>query len=86
MNLRFLKLPMDDGSLSAPFSLSLAGDHEMTLSPCRRVTLYEEDAISLETAGCRVAVRGKGLTLTSYREGEICIRGVILTLSVERSQ
>ena len=85
MNLRFLRLPKEAEGLSAPFVLSVSGDHEITLSPCRRVLLYENDCVRIETTGCTVEIRGEALTLSAFHEKEIKIQGLILSTSIERS-
>ena len=84
MNLRFLRLPKDEEGLSAPFILSVSGDREITLSPCRRVLVYERDLVRLETVGCTVEIRGDQLSLSAYHENEVRIKGLILSLQIER--
>ena len=58
----------------------------MTLAPCRRVILYEKECIRIETVGCFVEIRGSELTLSAYHGEEMRVRGLILSLSVERSR
>ncbi len=84
MNLRFLTLPKEDETLAAPFVLSLSGDHEVTIAPCRRVSLYERDCIKIETIGCTVKIVGDALTLAAFRQKEVSIKGLILSLHIER--
>lgn len=84
MNLRFLPLPKEKEALTAPFTLSLAGDRELTLAPCRRVLVYEDDRIAIETVNCTVEVCGKALSLAAYHENEMRVKGLILSLSIKR--
>lgn len=84
MNLRFLKLPKESESLSAPFFISISGNSEIALSPCRRVLVYESGRIRMETVGCFVEILGDGLTLAAYHGSEVRIRGLILSVSIER--
>lgn len=85
MNLRFWQMPKEDAALVAPFILSMSGDHEITLSPCRRVLLYEDTCIRIETVGCTVEIRGSALTLSAFHGEEIQVKGLILSLGIERS-
>ncbi len=84
MNLRFLRLPKESEALSPPFFISVSGDREITLSPCRRVLLYESDCIRIETVGCTVEIQGGALTLSAYHGQEVRIKGLILSVAIER--
>jgi hypothetical protein len=84
MNLRFLKMPQEKEPLSAPFSLSLSGERELTLAPCRRVLTYESERIRIETVGCTVEIKGEALTLSAFHENEVRVKGLILSVGVER--
>lgn len=84
MNLRFLKLPKESESLASPFFIGVSGDREITLSPCRRVLVYENDCIRIETVGCTVEIRGSELSLSAYHAHEVSIRGLILSVAIER--
>jgi len=85
MNLRFLRLPKESEALSPPFFISVSGDSEITLSPCRRVLTYESDCIRIETVGCTVEIKGEALTLSAYHGKEVRIKGLILSVAIERS-
>lgn len=84
MNLRFLRLPGESEALSPPFFISVSGDSEITLSPCRRVLIYESDLIRMETVGCTVEIKGSALSLSAYHGKEVRIRGMILSVGIER--
>lgn len=85
MNMRFMKMPKENGSLQDPFSLSVLGEREVSLVPCKRILKYEEGDIRIETVGCVVAVKGAGLSLKAYHEKEMRITGRIDSLAIERS-
>ena len=85
MNLRFLRLPQESEALSPPFFISVSGDSEITLSPCRRVLIYESDCIRIETVGCTVEIRGGSLSLSAYHGKDVHIKGLIVSVAIERS-
>lgn len=84
MNFRFLKMPVERESLEEPFNLSVMGEREVTVAPCRRVITYEDALVRVETAGCVVAVTGEGLSLKAYHGKEMRITGRIDSLAIER--
>ena len=82
--MRFMKLPKDNERLADSFSLSLSGQREVSLVPCKKVLTYEEGDIRIETVGCVVAVKGRGLCLKAFHESEMRITGQIDSLAIER--
>ena len=84
MNLKFMKLPKDNERIKDAFSLSLLGEHEVSLVPCKKVLTYEDNLVRVETVGCVVAVLGKELSLKAYHEDAMRITGRIDSLSIER--
>ena len=84
MNLKFMKLPKDNDKIKDSFSLSVLGEREVSLVPCRRVLTYEENDIRIETVGCVVAIKGESLSLKAYHEREMRVMGRIDSLAIER--
>ncbi len=84
MNMKFFKMPRESEKLEDDFMLSILGERELSLIPCRRVLLYEEDAIRIETVGCVVSVKGEGLSLKAYHGKEMRISGRLDAVSIER--
>ena len=85
MNLRFRKLATEQEGIQDPFTLSVLGEREVSLIPCRRVLTYGEESIRVETVGCVVSVKGAGLSLKAYYDKEVRISGEIDGVSIERS-
>ena len=84
MNFKFMKLPKDNERLQDAFSLSLLGEHEVSLAPCKKVLTYEDNLVRVETVGCVVAVTGDSLSLKAYHEDAMRITGRIDSLRIER--
>ena len=84
MNFRFMKLPRDNERITDAFSLSLLGEKEVSLVPCKKVLTYENTLVRVETVGCVVAVCGDSLALKAYHEDAMQITGRIDSVSIER--
>ncbi len=84
MNMRFAKMSVQNESLAESFTVSVAGDREVSVSGCKKVLTYEEDLIRIQTRECVVAVKGEALSLKSFHPGEMRITGRIDTLAIER--
>lgn len=84
MNLKFMKMPKDNERIRDAFSLSVLGEHEVSLVPCKKVLTYENNLVRVETVGCVVAVSGDSLSLKAYHEDAMRITGRIDSLSIER--
>ena len=84
MNFRFMKLPRDNERITDAFSLSLLGEKEVSLVPCKKVLTYENTIVRVETVGCVVAVCGESLSLKAYHEDAMQITGRIDSVSIER--
>lgn len=84
MKIRFAKMSPQNESLAEPFTVSLAGEREVSVTGCKKVLAYEEDLVRIETKGCVVAVQGEALSLKAYHENEMRITGRIDKLAIER--
>lgn len=84
MNLKFMKLPKDNERIRDAFSLSVFGEHEVSLVPCKKVLTYEDSLVRVETVGCVVAVSGASLSLKAYHDDAMRITGRIDSLTIER--
>ena len=84
MNFKFMKLPKDNERIRDAFLLSVQGEREVSLVPCKKVLTYEEHLVRVETVGCVVAVSGKALSLKAYHGDAMRITGRIDMLSIER--
>ena len=84
MNFCFRRMPRESEGLAPPFFVSLSGDHEVAVSPCRRVLQYETNVIRMETVGATVEIRGDQLTLAAFHERDVTVKGLILSVSIER--
>ena len=84
MNLRFMKLPKDNERIKDAFSLSVLGEREVSLVPCKKVLTYEDTLVRVETVGCILAVQGEALSLKAYHEDAMRITGKIDSVVIER--
>lgn len=84
MNLRFMKLPSDNERIKDAFSLSVLGEREVSLVPCKKVLTYEDTLVRVETVGCVVAVVGAALSLKAYHGDAMRITGRIDSVAIER--
>lgn len=67
---------------SGPF-IELRGRREICIQGCRKILLCETDAVRLSLREGVLAVRGRGLSCTTYFAGAVSIRGVICGVEFE---
>ena len=75
---RLLSLPT--GSLTDIPHIELNGDSELYVENCRRLDVYEEDEIRLDTACGQIQIVGYGLHLTGMTADSIAVNGRILAI------
>jgi hypothetical protein len=70
----FVDVPAD---LISGMSLEMRGRNEMVLCGCREILCYSPEMISLNQGGYCILIGGRRLTMSSYSDGRISIRGEI---------
>ena len=58
-------------------SLEMRGRNEMLLCGCRQILDYSECRIAVEMHASAVEIKGRRLTMSSFSEGRIAVRGEI---------
>lgn len=84
MKIRLAKMTPHNEHLAEPFTVSLSGENEVSVTGCRRVLTYEDALVRIETVGCVVAIEGDALSLKAFHENEMRISGRIDKLGIER--
>ncbi len=75
---RLFSLPT--GSLTDIPHIEMNGDRELYVENCRRLDIYEEDEIRLDTACGQMQIIGNGLHLTGMTADSVSVGGRILAV------
>lgn len=59
---------------------------ELYMSGCREILAYEDSVIKLATSLGAVVITGEGLDIPKYAEGELTVRGNILSVGLLREE
>jgi sporulation protein YqfC len=70
----FADIPAD---LTSGMSLEMRGRNELLLCGCREILCYSPERIKLTQCGYCISIDGRRLTMTSYSDSRISIRGEI---------
>lgn len=68
------------GSLTDMPHVELNGDRQLYIENCRRLDIYEEDEIRLDTACGQMQIVGHGLHLTEMTPDSLAVGGRILAV------
>lgn len=65
-------------------TVQLIGNYVMNIDGCVGIKKYETTEINLRCKNFYISVFGKDLTMLTFTQGRICIRGLILKYEIER--
>lgn len=71
---RLADIPAD---LTSGMSLEMRGRNELVLCGCREILCYAPERITLIQCGYCISIEGRRLTMSSYSDGRISIRGEV---------
>lgn len=71
-------------SISNEPDAHLVGNFVLNIDGCVGIKKYELDEIILRTKGYLLFVSGKSLTMLTFSQGHVCIRGTINGYRIER--
>lgn len=65
-----------DGILDVP-NAQLIGNKQLYIDGCTGIKKYEENEIIISTKSYSLRVTGKELSMLTFSQGRVCIRGII---------
>lgn len=75
---------MPSGGVPGGMTLTVADGREVYMTGCREIIAYEAGLIKVNTSLGAVSVTGEGLDIPKYSDGELTVRGEIVSVSLER--
>lgn len=65
-------------------TVMIADGREVYMTGCREIIAYESGLVKVNTSLGEVSVTGEGLDIPKYSDGELTVRGEIVSVSIER--